>query len=83
MLQAIEISYTTPGLTLFIAIPRDRSLRKLVQSFGKKSIQDISPLMTEMRIAVTLPLYTLRMTLLLPEKLKEVCFVVILYTPVT
>nr|XP_012547720.2 serine protease inhibitor 29 isoform X1 [Bombyx mori] len=68
--EAIEIFYATQGLSLFIIVPRGRSLRLLADRVAMTSIHLISERMQTMRIAATLPLYTLRMTLLLPDKLR-------------
>ncbi|XP_031769835.1 antichymotrypsin-2-like isoform X2 [Galleria mellonella] len=68
--EAIEVAYATPGLTLLILVPRGRSLRKLASHVVANTLHDITEKMTTMRVAATLPLYTLRMTLLLPSKLQ-------------
>ncbi|XP_063832644.1 uncharacterized protein LOC135081777 isoform X2 [Ostrinia nubilalis] len=70
--QAIEIFYATRGLSLLMLVPDGRSLRGLADRLETLSIADISKRMISMRIAVTMPLYTLRMTLLLPSKFKAV-----------
>ncbi|KAM3966697.1 serine protease inhibitor 29 [Aphomia sociella] len=68
--EAIEISYATPGLTLLILVPRGRSLRRLAGYVVASNLRNITEKMITMRVAATLPLYTLRMTLLLPSKLQ-------------
>uniref|UniRef100_A0A2A4JR61 Serpin domain-containing protein n=1 Tax=Heliothis virescens TaxID=7102 RepID=A0A2A4JR61_HELVI len=68
--QAIEISYATPGLTVLMLIPRSNSLKKLVQHVSSKPVGEIIARMKSMRVAAILPIYTLRMTLLLPNKLQ-------------
>ncbi|KAL0895781.1 hypothetical protein ABMA27_011830 [Loxostege sticticalis] len=70
--QAIEIFYATRGLSLLMLVPRGRSVRELAGRLETLSISEISRRMTAKRVAVTMPLYTLRMTLLLPSKLKPV-----------
>ncbi|CAG5018366.1 unnamed protein product [Parnassius apollo] len=69
--EAIEINYATPGLSLLILVPRGRSLRKLAAHLAETSIHHVLERMYTLRVAVTLPLYTLRMTLLLPSKLQS------------
>ncbi|XP_050553595.1 serpin B12 isoform X2 [Spodoptera frugiperda] len=68
--QALEISYATPGLTLLMLVPRSNSLKKLAQHVSDTSIANIMSKMKTMRVAATIPIYTLRMTLLLPNKLQ-------------
>ncbi|XP_047040706.1 uncharacterized protein LOC124645018 isoform X1 [Helicoverpa zea] len=68
--QAIEISYATPGLTVLMVIPRSNSLKRLVQHVSSMPIGEIIARMKTRRIAAILPIYTLRMTLLLPNKLQ-------------
>ncbi|CAK1599748.1 unnamed protein product [Parnassius mnemosyne] len=69
--EAIEINYATPGLSLLILVPRGRSLRNLAAHLAETSIHHVLERMYTLRVAVTLPLYTLRMTLLLPSKLQS------------
>ncbi|XP_063547025.1 uncharacterized protein LOC134754623 [Cydia strobilella] len=69
--EAIEIPYATPGLTLLILVPKEPSLRPLVERAAAVGLDDVVAVMHTMRVAVTLPLYTLRMTLLLPNKLQD------------
>lgn len=76
--QALEISYATPGLSLLMFIPRGSSLRALVDRVSNNSIGDITAKMKTVRVAVTIPIYTLRMTLLLPNKLQAVCYVIVI-----
>lgn len=54
-------------------IPRGNSLKGLVQHLSNTSIGDIIAKMKTLRVAATVPIYTLRMTLLLPNKLQAVC----------
>ncbi|XP_013144476.1 PREDICTED: uncharacterized protein LOC106107980 isoform X2 [Papilio polytes] len=68
--EAIEIFYATPGLSLLLLVPRGRSLRQLAGHVADTSIYHVLDRMYTLRVAVTLPLYTLRMTLLLPNKLQ-------------
>lgn len=72
MSQAVEIQYDTDGMTLLAIIPRGTSLNnvaKQVSAFGTSFVEDrLQP----KRLEITLPIYTLRMTLLLPEKMKRV-----------
>ncbi|XP_046976353.1 antichymotrypsin-2-like [Vanessa cardui] len=68
--DAIEIKYATPDLSLMLLVPREHSIRSLAQVMSNISIHDLNKKMRTMRIAVTMPIYTLRMTLLLPGKLK-------------
>ncbi|CAH0699093.1 unnamed protein product [Spodoptera exigua] len=68
--QALEISYATPGLTLLMLVPRSTSLKKLAQHVSNTSVGHIMSKMKTMRVAATIPIYTLRMTLLLPNKLQ-------------
>ncbi|XP_050357037.1 antichymotrypsin-2-like [Nymphalis io] len=68
--DAIEINYATPDLSLMLLVPRGHSIRSLAEIMSNKSIQDLNKNMRTMRIAATMPIYTLRMTLLLPGKLK-------------
>lgn len=70
--QAIEISYATPGLTLLMLVPKEPTLRKLVEKVTGAGLERVLAVMHQLRAAVTLPLYTLRMTLLLPNKLEDV-----------
>ncbi|CAH0722512.1 unnamed protein product, partial [Brenthis ino] len=69
--EAIEINYATPGLTLLLLVPKSYSLKKLAAAMARIRPYEISDKMSTMRIAATIPLYTLRMTLLLPEKLRK------------
>ncbi|XP_073943201.1 uncharacterized protein isoform X2 [Choristoneura fumiferana] len=69
--EAIEISYATPGLTLLMLVPKEPSLRKLVEKVTSVGLESVLAVMHQLRAAVTLPLYTLRMTLLLPNKLED------------
>ncbi|KAI8429807.1 hypothetical protein MSG28_000328 [Choristoneura fumiferana] len=69
--RAIEISYATPGLTLLMLVPKEPSLRKLVEKVTSVGLESVLAVMHQLRAAVTLPLYTLRMTLLLPNKLED------------
>ncbi|XP_061713399.1 serpin I2-like [Cydia pomonella] len=69
--EAIEIPYAMPGLTLLILVPKELSLRPLVERAAAVGLDAVVGVMHTMRIAVTLPLYTLRMTLLLPNKLQD------------
>ncbi|KPI93288.1 Serpin B10 [Papilio xuthus] len=69
--EAIEIFYATPGLSLLLLVPRGRSLRQLAGHVADTSIYHVLDRMYTLRVAVTLPLYTLRMTLLLPNKLQS------------
>ncbi|XP_063393985.1 uncharacterized protein LOC134679073 [Cydia fagiglandana] len=69
--EAIEIPYSTPGLTLLILVPKEPSLRPLVERAAAVGLDAVVGVMHTMRVAVTLPLYTLRMTLLLPNKLQD------------
>ncbi|XP_063632949.1 uncharacterized protein LOC134804024 [Cydia splendana] len=69
--EAIEIPYATPGLTLLILVPKEPSLRPLVERAAAVGLDAVVGVMHTMRVAVTLPLYTLRMTLLLPNKLQD------------
>ncbi|KAJ2946458.1 hypothetical protein O0L34_g12501 [Tuta absoluta] len=68
--QAVEIPYATPELSLLLLVPRGRSLRKLSEVVTNTSLHQITARMRSLRMAVTLPIYTLRMTLLLPNKLQ-------------
>ncbi|XP_075985765.1 antichymotrypsin-2-like [Anticarsia gemmatalis] len=68
--QAIEIPYASPDLSLVIVVPRAPSLRRLVDQVKSTSITDITARMKRIRMAAILPIYTLRMTLLLPNKLQ-------------
>ncbi|XP_059049289.1 leukocyte elastase inhibitor-like [Achroia grisella] len=68
--EAVEVSYATPGLSLLVLVPRGKSLRKLADHIVANTLHDITEKMITMRVAATLPLYTLRMTLLLPSKLQ-------------
>ncbi|XP_022827737.1 uncharacterized protein LOC111357326 isoform X2 [Spodoptera litura] len=68
--QALEISYATPDLTLLMLVPRSNSLKKLTQHVSDTSVADIISKMKTVRVAATIPIYTLRMTLLLPNKLQ-------------
>ncbi|XP_068629007.1 serpin I2-like [Battus philenor] len=68
--EAVEVFYATPGLSLLIVLPRGRSLRKLSGQLAETSIHSVLERMYTLRVAVNLPLYTLRMTLLLPGKLE-------------
>lgn len=72
LFQAVEIFYAAPGLSLLLLIPRGRSLRRLVELLTKTSIYEVTRRMHSLRVGTTLPLYTLRMTLLLPNKLQVV-----------
>lgn len=72
VVQALEISYSTPGLSLLLLIPRAASLRTLAERLATTSLAEVTRRMATMRVAATLPLYTLRMTLLLPSKLQTV-----------
>ncbi|KAI8429803.1 hypothetical protein MSG28_000328, partial [Choristoneura fumiferana] len=63
--EAIEISYATPGLTLLMLVPKEPSLRKLVEKVTSVGLESVLAVMHQLRAAVTLPLYTLRMTLFL------------------
>ncbi|CAK1548271.1 unnamed protein product [Leptosia nina] len=67
---ALEIKYATTGLTLFLVVPRGRSLRNLAAHMTITNVQSLADRMQSKRIAAILPLYTLRMTLLLPAKLQ-------------
>ncbi|XP_048006263.1 antichymotrypsin-2-like isoform X2 [Leguminivora glycinivorella] len=69
--EAIEIPYSTPGLTLLILVPKQPSLRPLVERLAAVGLDAVVGVLHTMRVAVTLPLYTLRMTLLLPNKLQD------------
>ncbi|GBP21440.1 hypothetical protein EVAR_12041_1 [Eumeta japonica] len=73
--SVVEIPYATPGLTLVVAIPRcGCGLATLATHLGvlgdgipaRRLLRRLSP----RRVAITMPLYTLRMTLLLPNKLQ-------------
>ncbi|XP_023934460.2 serpin B7-like [Bicyclus anynana] len=68
--EALEISYATPGLTLLLLIPRGRTIKSLATNVTTTSLTQISQKLRTMRVAATLPIYTLRMTLLLPDKLQ-------------
>ncbi|XP_072936085.1 serpin B12-like isoform X2 [Epargyreus clarus] len=68
--EAIEIRYAIPDLTLLLLVPRGRSLKNLANWVSKNNLQSIYKKMQEKRVAVSLPIYTLRMTLLLPGKLE-------------
>ncbi|XP_045452486.1 serpin B10-like [Melitaea cinxia] len=68
--DAIEISYGIPNLTILLLVPRGYSLKNLTKIMTYTNIRDITTKMRKLRVAATLPIYTLRMTLLLPEKLK-------------
>ncbi|CAF4784249.1 unnamed protein product [Pieris macdunnoughi] len=67
---ALEIKYATTGLTLVLVVPKGRSLRNLAAHMSTTSLQSIVDVMQSKRIAATLPLFTLRMTLLLPAKMQ-------------
>ena len=54
-------------------IPRGNSLKGLVEHVSNTNVGDITAKMRTMRVAATVPIYTLRMTLLLPNKLQAVC----------
>ncbi|XP_050665375.1 leukocyte elastase inhibitor C-like isoform X1 [Leptidea sinapis] len=77
--EALEINYSTPGLTFFMLIPRGRSLRSIAAHMSVTNIKHISDRMRTVRVAAALPLYTLRMTLLLPGKLKSMGISRLLY----
>ncbi|XP_047515134.1 uncharacterized protein LOC125056181 isoform X3 [Pieris napi] len=68
--EALEIKYATTGLTLVLVVPKGRSLRNLAAHMSTTSLQSIVDVMQSKRIAATLPLFTLRMTLLLPAKMQ-------------
>ncbi|KAJ8734081.1 hypothetical protein PYW07_014632 [Mythimna separata] len=51
-------------------IPRGNTLKALVDKVSKTSVGDITAKMRTVRVAATVPIYTLRMTLLLPNKLQ-------------
>ncbi|KAL4709173.1 hypothetical protein ACJJTC_008101 [Scirpophaga incertulas] len=68
--EAIEIPYSTKGLSLLMLVPYGPSLRTLASKMISISIFDIINKMDNIRIAVSMPIYTLRMTLLLPSKLQ-------------
>ncbi|XP_026484866.2 antichymotrypsin-2-like [Vanessa tameamea] len=68
--DAVEIKYATPGLSLMLLVPREHSIRSLAKIMSNISIHDLNTKMRTKRIAATMPIYTLRMTLLLPGKLK-------------
>lgn len=72
LFQAIKISYLTQGLSLLMLVPRGNSLKGLVGNVTSANLTSITERMQTIRIAATLPLYTLRMTLLLPNKLRDV-----------
>lgn len=72
LFQAVEIPYLTQGLSLLIIVPRGISLRRLVEKVSSTNLTSVTKRMQTIRIAVSLPLYTLRMTLLLPSKLQAV-----------
>ncbi|XP_045513116.1 glia-derived nexin-like isoform X2 [Pieris brassicae] len=68
--EALEIKYATTGLTLVLVVPRGRSLRNVAAHMSTTSLQSIVDGMQSKRIAATVPLFTLRMTLLLPAKMQ-------------
>ncbi|XP_045486517.1 glia-derived nexin isoform X3 [Pieris rapae] len=68
--EALEIKYATTGLSLVLVVPKGRSLRDVAAHMSTTSIQSIVRGMQSKRIAATLPLFTLRMTLLLPSKMQ-------------
>lgn len=68
----MELLYAAKGLSLLILVPRSRSLQNLAAFSADVNISDILRRMRTVRMAVILPLYTLRMTLLLPNKLHGV-----------
>ncbi|RVE43713.1 hypothetical protein evm_011628 [Chilo suppressalis] len=69
--NAIEISYATPGLSLLILVPDGTSLRDVAHQLTLTNLTKIVDRMEPIRIGVSMPLYTLRMTLLLPSKLQS------------
>ncbi|XP_069354488.1 serpin B9-like isoform X2 [Maniola hyperantus] len=69
--EAIEIRYATPGLTLLLLVPEGHSLNSLATTMTTTSLRGIDDRLRTMRVAAILPIYTLRMTLLLPGKLQE------------
>ncbi|KAI5632534.1 serpin (serine protease inhibitor) domain-containing protein [Phthorimaea operculella] len=68
--QAVEIPYATPELSLLLLVPRGRYLRNLTEVVSNTSLNEITTKMQPLRVAVTLPIFTLRMTMLLPNKLQ-------------
>lgn len=74
MLKAIEINYATPGLKLLMLVPRGNSLKNLTTYMENTTPQEVSNKLRLTRVAAILPIFTLRMTLLLPQKLQLVSF---------
>ncbi|XP_026323873.1 uncharacterized protein LOC113233105 isoform X2 [Hyposmocoma kahamanoa] len=68
--QALEIFYSTPHLSFLIVAPRRPFLQPLVAQLANTSIHYVINKMRPKRIGVKLPIYTLRMTLLLQNKLE-------------
>ncbi|XP_041974468.1 antichymotrypsin-2-like [Aricia agestis] len=69
--EAVQIQYEPPELALLVLVPRGNSLRRLASRMTSTSPTEIYKRMKQTRVAVTLPLYTLRMTLLLQNKLEQ------------
>lgn len=76
MLKAIEINYATPGLKLLMLVPRGNSLKNLTTYMENTTPQEVSNKLRLTRVAAILPIFTLRMTLLLPQKLQLVSFLI-------
>ncbi|XP_013195403.2 uncharacterized protein LOC106138704 isoform X1 [Amyelois transitella] len=68
--EAIEVFYGKPGLSVLILVPRGPSLRRLAAYVAEVGLPLITGAMRNVRVAADLPLYTLRMSLLLPNKLE-------------
>lgn len=68
--MAVEIFYAINGLSLLMLVPRNSSLLSLADVVAKTNVNDTLRKMSSVRVALSLPLYTLRMTLLLPNKLQ-------------
>ncbi|CAG9575762.1 unnamed protein product [Danaus chrysippus] len=68
--EAIEINYATPGLKLLMLIPRGNSLKNVTTYMENTTPQEVSNKLRLTRVAAILPIFTLRMTLLLPQKLQ-------------
>ncbi|XP_045760868.1 uncharacterized protein LOC123864460 isoform X2 [Maniola jurtina] len=69
--EAIEIRYATPGLTLVLLVPEGHTIKNLTTIMTTSSLRGIDEKLRTMRVAAIMPIYTLRMTLLLPGKLQE------------
>ncbi|KAI8429804.1 hypothetical protein MSG28_000328 [Choristoneura fumiferana] len=53
--EAIEISYATPGLTLLMLVPKEPSLRKLVEKVTSVGLESVLAVMHQLRAAMGMP----------------------------